>query len=68
MTKNEYLELFDYVVAGVVASAYMKSGAEISDSMWAKIRGEDHFTMRDLGEVGHYTGYTISLHLVDKQE
>ena len=63
MTQSEFTELWMLSLRGTVATAFSHSQAQISDEHWAMLRGEVEFTMRDIGEIGHITGFNMNLQL-----
>ncbi len=62
-TKEQFTELFALQLRGAVATAFAYSNAPISETHWKMLRGETEFTMRDIGEIGHITGFDMHLQL-----
>ena len=66
--RDDFCELFNLQVRGGLAAAYLFSGKQPSADHWELLRGERIITMRDIGEAGYYTGYTISLNMSKRAE
>lgn len=60
LTKDERTKLFEIQARGTFAAAFLIRGLSPGE-YWPVIRGEEEITMRAMGEIGHVTGFTMSL-------
>ena len=66
LTRDDRTELFLAQVRGTIASAFNHSGVSPLPEEWAAIRGEIDLTMRQIGEIGHRTGFNMHINLIDR--
>jgi hypothetical protein len=66
LTKDAFSELFEIQVRGAVAAAFVYSQTD-PGKYWPLIRGDQPLTMRDIGDIGHLTGYNPYLVLSENR-
>ena len=66
LSSDDRTELFLVQVRGTIATAFLYSSVAPDEKDWAVIRGNTDPTMRQLGEIGHRTGFNMHVQLHDR--
>jgi len=66
LTRNEFSELFEIRMRGVLARAFGERGRQPSDEQWQMMRGERKITIHDLAVVAHETNFQVGFYTVPR--